>query len=105
MRNSFKLLACTALFAPQAVWAQEVPIEDEGGLEEIVVTAQKREEGLSDVPISISAVTGEQIEAYGQTNLESVSSSIPNLKITQTAIANRIAIRGIGPSRWYFGLN
>lgn len=95
MRNSFKLLACTALFAPQAVWAQEVPIEDEGGLEEIVVTAQKREEGLSDVPISISAVTGEQIEAYGQTNLESVSSSIPNLKITQTAIANRIAIRGI----------
>ncbi|ANY20241.1 Pesticin receptor precursor [Tsuneonella dongtanensis] len=95
MRNSIKLLACTALFAPQVVFAQDSAVEEEGGLKEIVVTAQKREEGLSDVPISISAVTGEQIEAYGQTNLESVSSSIPNLKITQTAIANRIAIRGI----------
>jgi len=95
MRNSFKLLACTALFAPQAAWAQDTAAEDEGGLREIIVTAQKREQGLSDVPISIAAVTGEQIEAYGQTNLEAVSSSIPNLKITQTAIANRIAIRGI----------
>ncbi|MFA9200727.1 MAG: TonB-dependent receptor, partial [Cypionkella sp.] len=66
-----------------------------GGLEEIIVTAQKRAEGLSDVPISISAISGKQVENYGQTNLEQISSSVPNLKITQTAIANRIAIRGI----------
>ena len=68
---------------------------DQGGLEEIIVTAQKRAEGLSDVPISISAISGKQAENYGQTNLEQISSSVPNLKITQTAIANRIAIRGI----------
>ena len=47
------------------------------------------------MPISISAVSGKQVESYGQTNLEQISSSVPNLKITQTAIANRIAIRGI----------
>ena len=94
MKMLAAILATTALLAPAAVLAQETP-ETEGGLEEIIVTAQKRAEGLSDVPISISAVSGKQIEAYGQTNLESVSSSIPNFKITQTAIANRIAIRGI----------
>ncbi len=95
MKSVLKILATTALVTPAAAWAQDNTVDEQGGLAEIVVTAQKRAEGLSDVPISISAVTGETIEAYGQTNLESVSSSIPNLKITQTAIANRIAIRGI----------
>ena len=107
MRSIVKiLLAGTAFAAPGHILAQDNPVaatggdgvedvEDAGGLDVIVVTAQKREQGLSDVPISISAVTGEAIESYGQANLESVSSSIPNLKITQTAIANRIAIRGI----------
>ena len=95
MKFAVKILATTALVTPVGAWAQDTADKSTGSLEEIVVTAQKRAEGLSDVPISISAVTGETIEAYGQTNLEAVSSSIPNLKITQTAIANRIAIRGI----------
>ena len=95
MKSALKFLVTTALIAPSIAYAQESAVEDEGGLDVIVVTAQKRVEGLEDVPISISAVTGEKLEAYGQSNLEAVSSSIPNLKITQTAIANRIAIRGI----------
>ncbi len=89
------LLAASALAGPAAAFAQEAPAESQGGLDDIIVTAQKRAEGLSDVPISISAVSGKQVESYGQTNLEQISSSVPNLKITQTAIANRIAIRGI----------
>ena len=89
------LLAASALAGPAAAFAQEAPVESQGGLDDIIVTAQKRAEGLSDVPISISAVSGKQVESYGQTNLEQISSSVPNLKITQTAIANRIAIRGI----------
>lgn len=90
------LFAASALVSPVVAFAQETPAaDDQGGLEEIIVTAQKRAEGLSDVPISISAVSGKQVENYGQTNLEQISSSVPNLKITQTAIANRIAIRGI----------
>ncbi|WP_235302878.1 TonB-dependent receptor [Sphingopyxis sp. MWB1] len=90
------LLSASALVAPATAIAQAAPsTQEQGGLQEIIVTAQKRAEGLSDVPISISAVSGEQVENYGQTNLEQISSSVPNLKITQTAIANRIAIRGI----------
>jgi iron complex outermembrane receptor protein len=96
MKRSFAmLLAASALAGPTAAFAQDAPAESQGGLDDIIVTAQKRAEGLSDVPISISAVSGKQVESYGQTNLEQISSSVPNLKITQTAIANRIAIRGI----------
>lgn len=93
-KSVLTILATTALVSPISAWAQDAA-EDEGGLEEIVVTAQKREEGLSRVPISIAAVGGEAIESFGTANLEQVSTGVPNLRITQTGIANRIAIRGI----------
>jgi outer membrane receptor protein involved in Fe transport len=94
-KSVFAIFATTALVAPSAAWAQDAAEEDQGGLKEIVVTAQKREEGLSRVPISIAAVGGDDIEAKGSASLEQVSNSVPNLRITQTGIANRIAIRGI----------
>lgn len=94
-KSVFAIFATTALVAPSAAWAQDAAEEDQGGLKEIVVTAQKREEGLSRVPISISAVAGETIAEKGTANLEQLSTSVPNLRITQTGIANRIAIRGI----------
>jgi iron complex outermembrane recepter protein len=95
--TALKLLACTAIVAPGMAWAQDdgAPAEEEGGIDEIVVTAQKREEGISRVPISIAAVSGDSIAEQGSANLEQVSASVPNLRITQTGIANRISIRGI----------
>ncbi|MBX9644864.1 MAG: TonB-dependent receptor, partial [Novosphingobium sp.] len=90
------LLAGTALGCPQLALAQDAEAPaGEGGLEEIVVTAQKRSEGISRVPISIAAVSGEKLAAMGTANMEQVASSVPNLRITQTGIANRISIRGI----------
>ncbi|RED17789.1 TonB-dependent receptor [Parasphingopyxis lamellibrachiae] len=89
------LLAGTALAAPGIAQAQTTAEEQSGGLNVIVVTAQSREEGLSDVPISIATVSGDQLESYGTNSLEDAASAVPNLNITQTAIANRIAIRGI----------
>jgi iron complex outermembrane recepter protein len=94
-----KLMVCSALVAPGMAWAQDLPTEapadEEGAIEEIVVTAQKRSEGISRVPISIAAVSGEAIADKGSANLEQIASSVPNLRITQTGIANRISIRGI----------
>ena len=52
------------------------------GLEEIVVTATRREANLQQVPISIVAVTGESLEMRGLDSLERVSQAIPNLVIT-----------------------
>lgn len=94
-KSVLAILTTTMLVAPSVVWAQDAAEEDQGGLQEIVVTAQKREEGLSRVPISISAVSGDAISETGTANLEQLSTSVPNLRITQTGIANRIAIRGI----------
>ncbi|GAA5317741.1 MAG: TonB-dependent receptor [Candidatus Pelagadaptatus aseana] len=64
-------------------------------LEEIIVTAQKRAEGLQDVPISINAVSGEKLESYNISSLGDLSGSIPNLQITKTGITNQIGMRGV----------
>ena len=96
MKKMLKLMISTAMLAPASAWAQDSGFaSDEGGLTEIVVTAQKREESLSRVPISIAAVKGEEIQSFGTANLEQVSTSVPNLRITQTGISNRIVIRGV----------
>jgi iron complex outermembrane recepter protein len=65
-------------------------------LEEILVTAQKREQNLQDVPISVAAISGEKIQNKGYTRLEDVSSSIPTLHVGEAQITSQIFIRGIG---------
>ena len=66
-------------------------------LEEIVVTAQKRAESLQDVPISISTVDGSKIEQAGISNLEDLTAYVPNLMLSENAVATSIILRGIGP--------
>lgn len=50
-------------------------------LEEIVVTAQKREQSLQDVGISVSAFSGDQMKALGVTNTTEITQQIPGLQI------------------------
>ncbi|MEM6817501.1 MAG: TonB-dependent receptor [Pseudomonadota bacterium] len=67
-------------------------------LEEIVVTAQKRAESIQDVPISITAFSGDFLEENGLQLIEDVARLTPNFTIQSSAQAtnNRIVIRGIG---------
>lgn len=65
-------------------------------LEEVVVTAQKREQSLQDVPISVSAMSGDTIQNKGFTKLEDVSASIPTLHVGEAQITSQVFIRGIG---------
>lgn len=68
-------------------------------LEEVVVTAQKREETLQEVPIAVSAVTGENIENLNITDLQGLRGSVPNVQIDQFTNSPNSAvftIRGIG---------
>jgi outer membrane receptor protein involved in Fe transport len=65
-------------------------------LEEIVVTAQYREAGLQDVPISVSAVTGDMMVDTALQKVEDIQFLVPNFDMTETGISTSVFIRGIG---------
>jgi len=65
-------------------------------LEEVVVTAQKREQNLQDVPISVVAVTGDEINAKGYGELGDITAALPNVTVNESALGDVLFIRGIG---------
>ncbi len=66
------------------------------GLEEVVVTAQRRSERLQEVPISVQVVTGQSVQQRNLTSLESLSQVVPSLTATKGGATNFLLIRGIG---------
>jgi len=65
-------------------------------LEEVVVTAQKREERLQDVPMSLSVVTGDQLVSRQTNTLQGIVNSIPGVQlISSSPVNNEIVIRGL----------
>ncbi len=91
-----KLMPTMLSVAIAAGLTSTVAQADSFTLEEIVVTAQKRAQGLQDVPISISAVTGEKIADMGIRDLEEVALYTPNVTINPGQASPNIFIRGIG---------
>ncbi|KGB54484.1 TonB-dependent receptor [Sphingopyxis sp. LC81] len=94
------LLASGSLFAlAMPALAQEAPVDasaaadnsDDGA---IVVTANKREERLQDVPISVSVVTGDQLGRQNVNDLVDLARTTPSLN--NTGVQGAISIRGVG---------
>jgi iron complex outermembrane receptor protein len=70
-----------------------------GGLEEVVVTAQKRAENLQTVPFSVSAITAQTFERFHFKDLKDLNGSIPNINFTQitnVGLTSALTIRGMG---------
>ena len=104
-----------ALLSASPVLAQDAPAaaepaaeQDDGGVGEIVVTAQRREERLQDAPLSVTALSADSLAARGIDNLADVSNFAPNLEMHPT---NRPAgggsafagyIRGVGTGDFQF---
>lgn len=65
-------------------------------LEEVIVTAQKRAESLQDVPISMTAISGDKISEANIQTMGDLSSYVPNLAISENAVNSIISMRGIG---------
>jgi iron complex outermembrane recepter protein len=65
-------------------------------VEEIVVTAQKREENLQDVPISVQAFSGEKLDAMGITDQTDLQRVTPGLNITSQVSYVVTFLRGVG---------
>jgi len=64
-------------------------------LEEVVVTAQKREERLIDVPMSIVAIGSDELQQRELTSVSDLASAVPGLAIESNGYQRRIEIRGI----------
>ena len=94
------LSACLAFTMTQMSFTLSAA-EETQGLEEIVVTARKRQESLQDTPVAVTAFTGEELEQKGITNLVDLSGFAPNLNIGSSGFAgagnysSAINIRGL----------
>ncbi|MFB3077542.1 MAG: TonB-dependent receptor, partial [Lysobacterales bacterium] len=89
-----KLLASAVALALLPVTVQSAV------LEEVMVTAQKREQSVQDVGISITAFTGDQMEQLGFTNAQQITAMAPGVHTIQpNGEANyAIAMRGVASS-------
>ena len=99
-RASLVALATILAAAPQAAFAQDAeapPAEDDQRSgNEIIVTTQKIEQRALDVPITITATTGERIRELGVGDLDELSYYVPGLLIQEQSANNPgIVIRGI----------
>lgn len=76
-------------------------------IEEITVTAQRREESLQDVPISMSALSSTFIEDTGLTDFLGIQKYVPNLSINPVTDTRQtiIRVRGIGTSGFNAGFD
>jgi outer membrane receptor protein involved in Fe transport len=77
----------------------------QGMLEEVVVTAQKREQNLQDVPISVVSFSGDALAESGIKDVFDLQSIAPGLKLSQSqsASTSNFSIRGIGTGSNNFG--
>lgn len=109
-RTTASSLALAAAFLVSVpALAQDAAAEDDAVTgDEIVVTAQFRSQNLQDVPLAITAVSGEALEARGQRSLTDLGGSAPNVTLRQAPATYGPAvvayIRGVGQRDTNFAL-
>ena len=86
LRHTFvpQLMICAALAAlpiSERALAADAAADEESGLSEIVVTAEKVKSTIQDTPISISALSGSQLEAQGITSIEEIARDVPGMSV------------------------
>ncbi|HMO67631.1 MAG TPA: TonB-dependent receptor, partial [Novosphingobium sp.] len=95
LRISASVLAAMAVLAPaSAALAQES--ESSGGLSEIIVTAQRRQENLQEVPIAVTAVTAQSLAETGIDATRDLPQVIPSVQFTRSGPSGLFFVRGVG---------
>jgi iron complex outermembrane receptor protein len=97
--SHLSLLAGVSLLAPTAAFAQDAPAAPaakSAGVEDIIVTAQRRAENVINVPLSIQAMTGKTMVATGIKGLAELTFTSPGLVVRSGTGYTDIFIRGIG---------
>ena len=88
-------LACLAI-ASSAVAQTAAPAPADAALEEVVVTAQRREENVQRTAIAITAISGQDIVKRGDTSLDAVLAATPSVQIQGNSSGAQVYVRGIG---------
>ncbi len=84
--------ASTALYTTASpAWAQE-----DAGVEDVVITAQRREENLQDVAAAATALSGDALQDKGVQRLDDLQFAAPALSISDAGLTQSVNIRGIG---------
>ena len=90
-------LALVQMAAAQAQQAAAPPPAQNSGIENITVTAQKRSEDIKEVPLSITAVSGEQLKEQHIENYDDLARAVPNLSFSNgggTGL-DKLELRGV----------
>ena len=86
------------LMVPQGLQAETL------ALEEVIVTAEKREQSLQEVPASISAFSSSQIEQAGWDDISQLETSIPSVSMGGDGDSRPfVFIRGVGSRKFDIG--
>jgi iron complex outermembrane receptor protein len=89
--------AAAGVLLPAAAFAQDAAPKDEGPtLDEVVVTAQRREEKLQDVPVTVSAFTSEQIDKLNVRGGDDLAKITPGMTFVSSGTTPQVSLRGVG---------
>ena len=93
-RSLVQVCGAVASLVPAGAVAQEVA---QGVLQEVVVTAQKREQNLQDVGISVAALSADELKSMGVNSVDQLGSTVPGVMIFQFGeeATTTITIRGV----------
>lgn len=96
----FSLSPLTLAMVATAFMSSGASAQQAGVIEEILVTAQFREQSLQSTPLSVTAISGDMLDARGQTRLADITAQAPNvmLQVNPAGGGNsmRAFIRGVG---------
>ncbi|MFK8011188.1 MAG: TonB-dependent receptor [Marinicellaceae bacterium] len=89
-----KSAIASVVLSPTMIIAQDD--NDSPMLEEVIVTAQQREQSLADVPLSVAVIDGEQLKEQAIEKMADLQFSVPNFTMAESGIGTNVFIRGIG---------
>lgn len=104
------LLLCAApaalLWAHPAIAAEAADGDQVSALEEVIVTARKRQENIREIPVAVTAVSGEKLDKYDLRSIEAIAASIPQLSVVRGSSGSgaTISLRGIGSTFTSIGI-
>ncbi|MFQ3313812.1 MAG: iron complex outermembrane receptor protein, partial [Colwellia sp.] len=93
--NKLHCAVLTAIAASGSLYAEEVKTPERATVEVIEVTATKRAESIQEVPVTVTAITGDNLETLGVSNFDQYVEFLPNVVFQGTGPGqNEIYIRG-----------